>query len=85
MGKMDPSDLDRNTNTKQQNKTFLGVYNKSTDKVRCPEKPYPLPVRVKKDNDLYDGADVLFEVDSEPNVNNPEKPYYIAVNVRIKE
>ena len=85
VGKMDPSDLDRNTNTKQQNKTFLGVYNKSTDKVMCPEKPYPLPVRVKKDNDLYDGADVLFEVDSEPNVNNPEKPYYIAVNVRIKE
>ena len=30
-------------------------------------------------------ADVLFEVESEPNLNNPEIPYYFAVNVRIKE
>lgn len=85
LGKIDLSAFARKNTQKQQNKTFLGIYNASTNKVRCSEIPYSLEARVKKDNDLYDGADVLFEVDSEPNVNNPEKPYKFAINVRIKE
>ena len=85
LGKIDLSAFARKNTPKQQNKTFLGVYNASTDKVRCSEIPYSLEARVKKDNDLYDGADVLFEVDSEPNINNPGKPYKFAINVRIKE
>lgn len=85
LGKIDLSAFARKNTPKQQNKTYLGEYNASTDKVRCSEIPYSLEARVKKDNDLYDGAYVLFEVDSEPNVNNPEKPYKFAVNVRIKE
>ena len=82
-GKIDLSAFDRKTH--HSSKTFLGIYNASTDKVRCSEIPYSLEARVKKDNDLYDGADVLFEVDSEPNINNPGKPYKFAINVRIKE
>ena len=83
--KIDLSAFARKNTPKQQNKTFQGVYNASTDKVKCSEIPYSLEARVKEDNDLYDGAAVLFEVDSEPNVNNPEKSYKFAVNVRIKE
>ena len=65
-------------------RTYSGVYDKSTDSVRCSSKPFPLKVRTKTDSDLYDGADVLFEIGTEPHPKNPKKSYYFAKNVRIK-
>lgn len=85
IGKIDLSGFARKTNIKQQNKTYLGIYKLSTNKISCSEFPYPLEARDKKDKDLYDSADVLFEVGSEPNVNDPRKTYRFAINVRIKE
>ena len=85
LGKIDLSRFTRKTNTSKQSKTYLGVYKLSTNKITCSEFPYPLEARIKTDTDLYDSADVLFEVESEPNAKNPDKPYRFAVNVRIKD
>lgn len=67
------------------NQTYSGTYNKVADSITCSSKPYPVKVRTKNDNDLYDGADVLFEIGSEPNSKNPEKTYFYAINVRFKD
>lgn len=72
--------IDANNN----DRTYSGVYDKASDSIRCPEKWYPLKVRTKKDLDLYDGADVLFEIGSEPQKKDPSRIYYFAINVRIK-
>ena len=66
------------------NRTYSGVYDKASDSVRCPEKLYPLKVRTIIDSDLYDGADVLFEIGSEPHIKDPSKKYSFAINVRLK-
>lgn len=66
------------------NQTYSGTYNKVADSITCSSKPYPIKVRTKNDNDLYDGADVLFEIGSEPNSKNPERSYFYAINVRFK-
>lgn len=67
------------------NQTYSGTYNKVADSITSSSKPYPIKVRTKNDNDLYDGADVLFEIGSEPNSKNPEKTYFYAINVRFKD
>ncbi len=78
-----PETRQRNDNS-NTDRTYSGVYDKASDSVRCPEKRYPLKVRTKKDIDLYDGADVLFEIGTEPQKKDPSKIYNFAINVRIK-
>ena len=78
-----PETRQRNDNS-NTDRTYSGVYDKASDSVRCPEKRYTLKVRTKKDIDLYDGADVLFEIGSEPQKKDPSKIYNFAINVRIK-
>lgn len=82
VGKIDLPEKHKNTD--YSDKTFSGVYDKSTDSVRCSSKPFPLKARTKTDSDLYDGADVLFEIGIEPHPKNPQKSFYFAKNVRIK-
>ncbi len=84
LGKIElPEERPRNISI-NEGKTYAGTYDRSSDSVRCSVRPYPIKVRTKVDGDLYDGADVLFEIGSEPNSKNPEKIYNFAINVRFK-
>ena len=83
LGKMELPES-RQYNACNPDRTYSGVYDKASDSVKCQERRYPLKVRTTKDVDLYDGADVLFEIGSEPHKKDPSKIYKFAINVRIK-
>ena len=84
LGKIELPETHKKVDIDNSDKTYIGVYDKSTDSVRCSSKLYPLKVRTKLDSDLYDGADVFFEIGSEPHEKYPDKSYQFAINVRIK-
>lgn len=84
LGTIELPETHQRSDTRNTDRTFRGIYDKASDSVICPEKRYPLKVRTKKDSDLYDGVDVLFEIGSEPQKKDPSKIYFFAINVRIK-
>lgn len=85
LGKIELPETHKQADTNNPQRTYTGVYDKSTDSVRCSSKRFPLKVRTKADSDLYDGADVFFEIGSEPHKKYPDKSYIFAINVRVKE
>lgn len=82
--KIDLSEMPKKVYSADKTKTLTGIYNKGTDTVTTPDWSYPLKARTKNDADLYDAADVLFELGSEPHQKDPSRKYYFAKNVRLK-
>lgn len=82
--KIDLSKFERKQTKAQPSSSNLeGKYIKSTNTVRY--KYFNYPVRSFVDEDVYDGADVIFEIGEEPNLKNPEKKFYVANNVRFRD
>lgn len=73
----------KSISTSTLERTFTGIYSKAHNRVKSDVYPFPYEVR-SKNEELYDGAEVVFERGSEPNANDPSKTYYFAINVRMK-
>lgn len=83
LGKIELPNVPKTVSTPASERTFTGIYSKTHNKVKSETFPYPYEVRTKVE-ELYDGAEVVFERGSEPNANDPNKTYYFAKNVRLK-
>lgn len=67
-------------------KTYEGTYIKKEKRIFCEKLPYyNLIIKDKIPDDLYDGADVVFELVKRPRDNNPSLPHYSPINVRLKD
>lgn len=53
-------------------------------KIKCEAYPHPLNIEGVKD-DFYEDEHVIFTAQSRPNDKDPDKTYWFATNVRLKE
>lgn len=83
LGKIELPKLAKASTKPEVGKTYTGVYTQATNKVKSDVLAYSYEVRTKNE-ELYDGADIEFEFDSEPNKTDPMKTYFFAINVRLK-
>lgn len=60
-------------------------YGWTTKRIKLSNNPIPLEIRDKNIENFYEGDNVSFIVNIEPHKSSPNKTYYYATNVRLKE
>lgn len=81
------------TNEKRNNKQILSIgqkyegtiiVNSGCKKIKCDAYPYPLRIEGVKD-EFYEDEIVIFTAQSRPNDKDPNKIFWFATNVQLKE